>query len=164
MSTHFMHAAFAHKSAATQELLAQLQQHGEQLPPKNLHLATRLLNHLAVIDQIFLAHLRGEEHGFTATNTPATPTLAELIALQTQLDQAWLALLAQPACQDLSRVIEFVFTDGKPARMTVGDILLHVLTHASYHRGQIGRIISEGGKSPVKITPDILTGYLHRTT
>jgi uncharacterized damage-inducible protein DinB len=42
--------------------------------------------------------------------------------------------------------------------MSVGEILMHLITHGSYHRGMIGRILSEEKVSPPR---DILTGFLH---
>lgn len=42
------------------------------------HTALRIFNHIHVVDAIFKANLLGERHGFTATNTPETPTLAML--------------------------------------------------------------------------------------
>jgi hypothetical protein len=38
------------------------------------HQAVRLMNHIHVVDRIFIAHLTGQAHTYTATNTPDTPT------------------------------------------------------------------------------------------
>lgn len=47
--------------------------HGEKR-----HLTIRLMNHIHVVDMIFRANLRGRPHGYTALNTPETPTVDEL--------------------------------------------------------------------------------------
>ncbi|GKM00515.1 hypothetical protein NUBL21995_15500 [Klebsiella pneumoniae] len=44
--------------------------HGEKR-----HLTIRLMNHIHVVDMIFRANLRGRPHGYTALNTPETPTV-----------------------------------------------------------------------------------------
>ena len=47
--------------------------HGEKR-----HLTIRLMNHIHVVDMIFRANLRSRPHGYTALNTPETPTVDEL--------------------------------------------------------------------------------------
>ncbi|WP_325606059.1 hypothetical protein [Pseudorhodoplanes sp.] len=45
------------------------------------------MNHVYVIDRIFRAYLEGWAHGYTARNTATPPSLAELRALKTEIDQ-----------------------------------------------------------------------------
>ncbi|WP_348944833.1 DinB family protein [Chitinibacter sp. FCG-7] len=156
MSAKLFQTLFEHKAWANQALLAQLIAHHEE--SKSWRLATRLMNHLNIVDQIFIAHLSGQSHGYTATNTPETPELLELQTRTAQTDQHLIALTGSFSAERFDDVIDFVFTDGKPGRMSVAEILMHLITHGSYHRGQIGRVIHE---SPAKIPPDILTGFLH---
>lgn len=157
MSAKLFQTLFEHKAWANQALLAQLIAHCEE--SKSWRLATRLMNHLNIVDQIFIAHLSGQSHGYTATNTPETPELLELQARTAQTDQQLIALAGSFSAEHFDDIIDFVFTDGKAGRMSVAEILMHLITHGSYHRGQIGRVIHE---SPVKIPPDILTGFLHK--
>lgn len=44
--------------------------------------------------------------------------------------------------------------------MRRSEMLLHLLTHGSYHRGMVGRTLAEAGIQPPK---DSLTVYLHQT-
>jgi uncharacterized damage-inducible protein DinB len=39
-------------------------------------------------------------------------------------------------------------------------MLLHVAMHGSYHRGAVGRILSQHGVAPPR---DVLTGFLHQS-
>ena len=48
--------------------------------------AIRMMNHIYVVDRIFRAHLQGEPHHYTATNTEATPDLGELQFAVAQTD------------------------------------------------------------------------------
>ncbi|QLI80133.1 DinB family protein [Chitinibacter fontanus] len=150
---------FEHKAWANQDLLTQLITHQQPDHAKSWRLATRLMNHLNIVDQIFIAHLTGKTHSFTATNTPETPDLLELQSRTMQTDQQLISLVSTQPATFFEQRIEFVFTDGKHGSMTAAEILMHLITHGSYHRGQIGRVIYD---SNAKISPDILTGFLHR--
>ena len=76
MSKKILSALFAQKSWSNGELFdvvataAAATAHAEPL-----HMATRLLNHIYVVDCIFRAHLLGEKHGHEATNTDETPAI-----------------------------------------------------------------------------------------
>jgi uncharacterized damage-inducible protein DinB len=64
---------------------------------------------------------------------------------------------ASPA--ELDQVVEFTFVaDGEPGRMTKGEMLGHVLTHANSHRGAIGEML---GRLGAEGAPDMLTTFLH---
>lgn len=93
------------------------------------------LNHNYVIDQIWQAHLEGREHGFTARNTPDHPPLAELWRKQQIVDDwyiAWSDALSDAA---LEEEVRFTLIGGNKGVMTRGEILLHIVSHTSYHRG-----------------------------
>lgn len=125
---------------------------------KDLHTCIRLWNHTHVVDKIFSAHLQGIAHGYSNTNTPETPPLAQLIADIAAQDQ-WLIGFAQNADEaSLETALHFTFTDGKAARMSRQEMLMHLVTHGGYHRGAIGRILSQIG---VAAPRDVFTGFLH---
>jgi len=93
------------------------------------------LNHIYVIDLIWQAHLEGRDHGFTARNTPGHPPLAELWAAQQSIDAWYIAWSDAQSDAALDEKVNFTLIGGTPGTMTRGDILLHVTTHTSYHRG-----------------------------
>ncbi|WP_431047298.1 DinB family protein [Roseateles sp. L2-2] len=120
--------------------------------------AIRTMNHMLVVDRIFAAHLTGEAHGYAAANTTDTPALEALLAAVKETDAWYVRYVAGLQPEQLSEAIHFTFTDGQAGRMTREEMLLHVITHATYHRGAIGRMLVEaGGGSP----PDTLTRFLH---
>ena len=49
------------------------------------------------------------------------------------------------------------FTSGKPARMTRGQIILHVCLHGTYHRGNAGALLQLRGLTPSR---DAITDFL----
>jgi uncharacterized damage-inducible protein DinB len=53
--------------------------------------------------------------------------------------------------------VDFVFTSGAPARITRGEILLHVCLHGTYHRGNAGVLLQKSGAPPY---PDGITAFL----
>lgn len=158
-ATTLLHTLFTYKAWANQESIAAIARMNAETEPKLRKLAIRLLNHTHVVDMIFAAHLTGTSHPFSATNTPETPTADELRE-QIARQDAWLIEYVSSATDTmLEEKIDFTFTDGKAGRMSREEMLAHLITHGAYHRGQIGRILSE-----VKVAAprDILTGYLHR--
>ena len=64
---------FGHKRCADAELAEALASVDASAHPEALRAATRTLNHIHVVDEIFRAHLSSRPHGYTATNTADTP-------------------------------------------------------------------------------------------
>ena len=78
LTMNTLHSLFAQKAWANNELYNALAAVTDEQHAAAVHMATRTLNHIYVVDRIFRAHLLGEPHGYTATNTDATPELGEL--------------------------------------------------------------------------------------
>jgi uncharacterized damage-inducible protein DinB len=123
------------------------------------HAIVRLLNHIHVVDRIFAAHLRGEAHGYASTNTPHTPELDALREAVRASDQGYLELVDALTPPQLAQAVDFAFTDGQHGRMTREEMLGHVLTHGSYHRGEVGQMLKRIAAAPPR---DLFTAYLHR--
>ncbi|WP_439813738.1 DinB family protein [Zavarzinia sp. CC-PAN008] len=123
----------------------------------SLGLMLRLLDHIHAVDVIFQHHLLGRPHGFSAARSETLPSLEDLSA---GLDAggAWYAAYASALTPDqATQAVDFVFTSGKPARMTRGQILLHVCLHGTYHRGNAGALLQLNGLTPGR---DSLTDHL----
>ncbi|HMH69543.1 MAG TPA: DinB family protein [Pinirhizobacter sp.] len=58
----------------------------------------------------------------------------------------------------LGERIDFLFTDGKPGRMSREEMLMHVITHGIGHRGQVSAVML---LNAVPASKDGLTTYLH---
>ena len=151
---------FKHKAWANQELLAALKPIDGTAHQAELHGCLRILNHIYVVDRIFAAHLGGEAHQYTATNTPETPPLEQLRAAVQETDRWFVATIPALSPQDLAENIEFAFTDGALGRMSREEMLAHVASHGAYHRGAVGRIMTELSIAPPR---DIFTVYLHQS-
>jgi uncharacterized damage-inducible protein DinB len=123
------------------------------------HALIRLMNHIYVVDRIFAGHLRGEPHGYEATNTPETPTLAALRDAVFASDRGYLELVDALTMPQLAQSVDFTFTDGQHGRMSREEMLGHVITHGSYHRGEVGQMLKRLSVAPPR---DLFTAYLHR--
>jgi uncharacterized damage-inducible protein DinB len=150
---------FAFKAWANAELFTQL----AKLPSsqaEQLHTCIRTLNHIYVVDRIFRAHLGGEPRPFDATNTKATPSLSQLHSDVEATDAWYIDYVDGLAQAALSEFLTFTFTDGDAGRMTREEILLHVITHGGYHRGNVGQVLKSISVAPPR---DLYTKFLHVT-
>ncbi|SBP87452.1 DinB family protein [Thiomonas delicata] len=159
MSPTTLRSLFGYKSWANQELFSALAglpaEHAE-----HLHTCIRTLNHIYVVDRIFKAHLSAEPRPFDATNTKSTPTLAQLWSDVAATDAWYEQYAASLSATNLAEVIDFEFTDGDSGRMSREEILLHVIAHGGYHRGNVGQVLKSISLPPPR---DLYTKFLHQS-
>ena len=158
MSTSALIALFSYKSWATDELFEALTKISADLHPNALHSAIRTMNHVHVVDRIFQAHLLGEPHGYRMTNTSVTPRLSALRESVAATDHWYTQYVAHASPQQLCETLCFTFTDGDTGCMSREEMLLHVVSHAGYHRGTLAHILNAVSIAPPR---DLLTRYLH---
>ncbi|ENM3811303.1 DinB family protein, partial [Vibrio cholerae] len=116
--------------------------------------------HTTVVDSLFISRILGEPEKYSGDNTVETPSLSELRRTMNEHD-SWLVDFTQSVSADeLKRNVTFRFIDGGFGQLTVEEILLHLLTHGSNHRGMASRVLAENGLERPK---DTFTRYLHET-
>jgi uncharacterized damage-inducible protein DinB len=98
------------------------------------------LNHNYVIDLVWQAHLEGRDHGFQARNLVLHEGLPELWKAQQAINQWYIDWSDRQSGQSLDETVHFQFIGGGRGAMTRGDILLHVVNHATYHRGWVAEM------------------------
>jgi uncharacterized damage-inducible protein DinB len=157
---HPLAEAFRYKAWANRELLDCGERQWPSLPEEDARFFVRILNHTHVVDRIFIGHITGGPHGFDADNTVETPTLAVLRAAMTRTDGWLVEYVARADQAELARDVPFVFTDGDRGRMRVDEMLLHLLTHGSNHRGMAARVLAVNG---LERPGDTFTRFLHLT-
>jgi uncharacterized damage-inducible protein DinB len=153
-----METKFRYKAWANAEMLDALAQIDEKQYPEQWKLAVRLMNHTYVVDRIFAAHLTGTTHAYQGTNTPETPTVAQLRDSICASDAWYQRYVAQLDDAALRETLVFTFTDGDPGAMTREEMLFHVLAHGGYHRGNVGMVLSACG---IERPKDTFTRFLH---
>jgi uncharacterized damage-inducible protein DinB len=147
---------FGYKAWANDELLNALSNLGAESPVTNL--AVKALSHTYVVDQIFAAHLKGRNHGFTSANLSEMPTLETLSAALRTSDRDYVEYVSTLHPHQLFEQIDFTFTDSAPGRMSREEMLMHVITHGVGHRGQVSALMLLNSLTPAK---DGFTTYLH---
>jgi uncharacterized damage-inducible protein DinB len=156
----YLETLFAQKSWANHELFNALAAIPDDANKEAITTATRTLNHIYVVDEIFRAHLCGRQSQFTATNTSETPDLGQLHFSVAETDDWYLQYVKQLPKNEINQVIQFRFTDGDTGEMTREEMLFHVITHGAYHRGNVGQILKSISVAPPR---DLLTKFLHMT-
>jgi uncharacterized damage-inducible protein DinB len=148
-----------YKAWANQELFAELQRLDPTTQESELHAALRILNHIHVVERIFVANLQGINHSYSATNTPETPTLEALHQAVQDTDRWYLDYVAGLSAEQLAERLHFSFVDGDHGSMSREEMLAHIVTHGGYHRGAVGRIMAQLQLAPPR---DIYTRFLHQ--
>jgi len=148
---------FRYKAWANDELLTALAKLGAESPVTKL--AIKALSHTYVVDQIFAAHMRGKNHGFSSANLSQLPSLEDLSADIRTSDREYVDYVATLDRDQLLKRIDFVFTDGAPGRMSREEMLMHVITHGIGHRGQVSAVMLLNSLAPAN---DGFTTYLHK--
>jgi uncharacterized damage-inducible protein DinB len=145
------------KRWATDGLNAVIADNLERLATDEQVLVKRLLDHVQVVDEIFRHALDGRSHGYRAPRSAELPSF-EALAGAARATGAWYAdyvdrLLPHQA----DEMVDFTFSNGETARMTRGEMLLHVAMHAAGHRGQVALLLQKNGIQPY---PDRVTDFL----
>lgn len=148
---------FRYKAWANEELLTALARLDREAIV--VKLAVKALSHTHVVDRIFAAHLRREDHRYTSANLSELPTLDDLSADIRATDREYLAYVSALDRDELAEPIDFAFTDGLPGRMSREEMLMHVITHGVGHRGQVNAVMLLNELAPAR---DGFTTYLHQ--
>jgi uncharacterized damage-inducible protein DinB len=115
------------------------------------------LNHNLLIDLVWQAHLEGRPHGFAARNLVLHAELGALRTAQEGLNRWYEDWSEAQSAASLSEPVRFRFIDGEESVMARGAMLLHVVNHASFHRGWVAEM---GFAVPAKMPAADLTDYL----
>jgi uncharacterized damage-inducible protein DinB len=139
---------FAYDHWANRQALASLRAAKE--PPRE---AVDRLAHVLAAEEGWLARL--EAKPFTDFWPDAT---LDALALRIEaMHDRWTEFLSDPNAQALTRSIDYVNSRGERYTSRVADVLLHVVLHSSYHRGQVATDLRREGATPA------LTDYVHAT-
>ena len=129
----------------------------ERLPAEEQVIVLRVLDHVQAVDEIFRHNLEARPHGYRAPRSTELPSFGAL-ATSARATADWYAGYADGlGPKQLDEAVAFTFSSGEPARMTRGEMLLHVATHAAGHRGQIALLLQKNGIQPF---PDRVTDFL----
>ncbi len=108
--------------------------------------------HVLAAERLWLSRIAGE-----APQVAVWPklTVKDCAALAQSNRSAFRRVLDEAKEADLDRQVSYVTSKGDRFTSTLGDILLHVALHSSYHRGQVAAAVRAAGGEPVN------TDYIH---
>lgn len=101
----------------------------------------RTLNHVRAMDQVWRCHLLGEAHGLHSRNPEFCPPLDALMREQNALNGWFVDYADALSAPAWNAQVDFEFIGGGAGRLSRAEILLHVVNHASYHRGHMADML-----------------------
>ena len=135
----YLKKLFTYDDWANREVIRNLQ----ELPHSPLK-AVRLMAHVVAVEYLWLARLKREPSPVVWPEW----TITEIVwqqEPQLRLINDYLASLP-PA--GLEERMEYTNSKGERWTNTVDDILMHVVMHSAYHRGQIAMVLRDAGIVP----------------
>jgi len=131
----------AYDAWANREALASLRAAAD--PPAK---AVRSLGHLVGAGRLWLARIEGSRESPPAV-WPAL-SLHEAADGVEELAERWRKLARGLDEAALARIVRYTNSKGEPWSSSVADILMHVVIHGGYHRGQIASELRAAGFTP----------------
>ena len=91
------------------------------------------------------------------------PDLPSLVTSWTELEGRIRWVVGGVTDAGVGKVIEYKLLSGQPGKSPFGSMVQHVVTHGTYHRGQITTMLRQMGAPPPKST-DFITFVRERLT
>jgi len=115
-----------------------------------------LLSHLFSSERLWLERLRRQAQSF-----PVWPSLSvqECQAQAEELPGQWHQYIDEMGDSGMARTITYKNTVGDVYTSRVDDVLLHVIMHSTYHRGQVAAAMRAAGATPAYT--DFIHGVRH---
>jgi len=132
---------FAYDHWANRECLRALRRAGSttnqakaSIPASDSTAIIGRLAHILSAEKLWLERIRKEKQ-----STPVWPsaTIDECEVLADKMASAWRDYLAKLGPDELDEKVEYRNSKGEAWSSRVEDVLMHVLLHSAYHRGQI---------------------------
>ena len=103
------------------------------------------LAHILAAEKLWLERIRQEKQSL-----PVWPgsTIEDCETLADKMSSAWQDYLRRLASADFEREIEYRNSKGELWSSRLEDVLMHVLLHSAYHRGQIAIEMRRAGAEP----------------
>lgn len=138
-------AEYRYKCWADERTLLAASYIDEEAYPQQYAFICQQLNHMVMVEELFKARLLDSPLPHESTNSTLVPDLDE-IAQRLSLSNQWYQMFVAEVAQDLAKsVLPITFADGQAGRMSVGEILFHIVNHGSYHRGSIAHALDLAG-------------------
>jgi uncharacterized damage-inducible protein DinB len=114
--------------------------------------AVRLMAHVAAAGRLWKGRLHADPAPVVVWPDSSVEAIGEEVD---RLGRMWPAFLTGLPVVDLARSVGYVNSKGEEWTTSVEDILLHVVLHSAYHRGQVAYVLRAAGAEPA------YTDYVH---
>lgn len=140
MQNHFINL-FQYNGWANEQIFSTLA--AVENPPEKI---LELLSHIILSQETWLGRVRG-----SYDNVFWKPlSIEELKQRSIKSTNNWLALLNNPAENDLEKEYQYRNTKGVEAISSLKDIITHLINHSTYHRAQINLLLRQNSFEPVQ--------------
>ncbi len=116
---------------------------------------TGTFDHTLVVAEMFKAHLEGKTHPHQTRSRAELLPFSEVAKRLRLMNDYYVALARKWTDAELAEVITFDFVGGGEGQMSREDILLHLVNHATYHRGFVSTLLfplkTKGGASDLTV-------------
>lgn len=108
--------------------------------------------HILSAEKLWLERIQQEKQSM-----PVWPdsTIEQCEALADKMASAWKIYLAKISNDELDKNFEYRNSKGEKWSSRVEDVLMHVIMHSAYHRGQVATQMRRAGMEPA------LTDFIH---
>jgi uncharacterized damage-inducible protein DinB len=135
----YLKRLFGYDHWANRQALRSLR--GGQPTPRSL----KLIAHIGAAERLWMDRLLAQPQRMAVW--PAL-TLEQSEALLEEMAQAWNGYIEALSGDGLAVTIAYTNTRGERWTNTVEDVLMHVIIHSGYHRGQIAADVRASGHEP----------------
>ena len=101
------------------------------------------VNHLLVIDKVWMAHMKGEKHSFEKLQTVLHENLDDLRVAKKEMDREIRNYVSGLSEDELEEVIDYELIGGNKGSLPRYMIITHLAIHGSFHRGFIGDMFGQ---------------------
>lgn len=149
---------FLYKQWSDQRLFRAIYQIDQSQFMQDYDFARQQLNHMIIVEELFRSRLECNQSPHNQTNTLDLPTLEEL-QQRINISDEWFIQFVQNLTTTKSlEILHFHFTDGKAGRLSISEILFHMINHGTYHRGNIAHALHH---AQVVHPADTYTVFIH---
>jgi uncharacterized damage-inducible protein DinB len=106
----------------------------------------KTFSHIIGAQRIWLARLGSSD--LPSAGSWPTLTLDECCAATEEMHQRWTAFLGRLTPEKLGEDLVYRSSKGVEFKRVIQDVLMHLVTHSAYHRGQLAVVVRETGVKP----------------
>jgi uncharacterized damage-inducible protein DinB len=115
--------------------------------------ALKMLAHILAAKEIWFVRLNGQDS--SRLNTFPELSFSECKTLADELDNGYQRFLSALDEAALESSITYKNTKGEEFTTPIGEVLMHIVLHSSYHRGQIALLLRQNGN--IAVNTDFIT-------